>query len=64
MVHSPFPRRFKGDDQTPILVNDSVEESVLASENIQYEGENIISTDYLGKYFTLYKKVLIFISCL
>ena len=40
MVHSPFPRRFKRDDQTPILVNDTVEESALASENIQYEGEN------------------------
>ena len=41
MVHSPFPRRFKRDDQAPILVNDSFEENVLASENIQYEGENI-----------------------
>ena len=38
MVHSKFPNRIKKQDQTPILVNDSLEENVFASENIQYEG--------------------------
>ena len=38
MVHSKFPNRIKKQDQTPILVNDSLEENVFASETIQYEG--------------------------
>ena len=47
MVHSKFPNRIKKQDQTPILVNDSLEENVFASENIQYEG--MIGNLYMGQ---------------
>ena len=38
MVYSKTPNRLKKQDQTPILVNDFLEENVFASEDIQYEG--------------------------
>jgi len=37
MVYSKTPNRLKKQDQTPILVNDFLEENVFASEDIQYE---------------------------
>ena len=40
MVHSTFSVRIKQQDQIPILVNDSLEENIIASEIVQIEGEN------------------------
>ena len=51
MVHSKFPNRLKNQDQTPIIVNDSLEEDVFASQNIQYEGK-IVNYKWVNtKYF-------------
>ena len=47
MVYSKTPKRLKKQDQVPILVNDSLEENVFASENIQYEG--MIVNLYMGQ---------------